>query len=127
MKQGIVLFAFNNRHIDYIKQAIYCAKRVKNYLNLPVQLITNDKEYIESNFSFYKKYIDNVTHCDAPASSTKTFHNGIYANKGKLKWINSARDSAYELSIFEKTLVIDTDLLISNDKLLTCFDTPKTL
>ena len=125
MNTGVVLFAFNNGRIDYIKQAIYCAKRVKNYLKLPVQLITNDKEYIESNFPFYKKYIDNVTHCDAPASSTKTFHNGIYANKGKLKWINSARDSAYELSIFEKTLVIDTDLLISNDKLLTCFDTPE--
>ncbi len=53
MNKGVVLFAFNNGRIDYIKQAIHCAKRVKNYLKLPVQLITNDKEYIESNFPFW--------------------------------------------------------------------------
>tara|TARA_R110001592_G_scaffold66642_1_gene204772 strand:- start:386 stop:1237 length:852 start_codon:yes stop_codon:yes gene_type:complete len=123
MNKGVVLFAFNNSSIDYIKQAIYCAKRIKKYLKLPVQLITDNKEYIDDKFPFYKKYIDEVTCCDAPVSSTRTFHDGIYGEYPKLIWANSARDSAYELSIFEKTLVIDTDLLISNDKLLKCFDT----
>tara|TARA_B110000238_G_scaffold139945_1_gene150930 strand:- start:1871 stop:2722 length:852 start_codon:yes stop_codon:yes gene_type:complete len=123
MNKGVVLFAFNNSSIDYIKQAIYCAKRIKKYLKLPVQLITDNKEYIDDKFPFYKKYIDEVTCCDAPVSSTRTFHDGIYGEYPKLTWANSARDSAYELSIFEKTLVIDTDLLISNDKLLKCFDT----
>ena len=123
MNKGVVLFAFNNSSIDYIKQAIYCAKRIKKYLKLPVQLITDNKEYIDDKFPFYKKYIDEVTCCEAPVSSTRTFHDGIYGEYPKLTWANSARDSAYELSIFEKTLVIDTDLLISNDKLLKCFDT----
>jgi hypothetical protein len=125
MNKGVVLFAFNNSSIDYIKQAVYCAKRIKKYLKLPVQLITDNKEYINDKFPFYKKYIDEVTYCDAPVSSTRTFHDGIYGEYPKLIWANSARDSAYELSIFEKTLVIDTDLLISNDKLLTCFDSPE--
>ena len=123
MKQGMVLFAFNNSDIDYAKQAIYCAKRVKQYLNLPVQLITDSVDYIESEYPFYKHYIDVVTYTAAPSNnSVKTFNNGLYTSK-RLEWKNSARNSAYELSVFDKTIVIDTDLLVSNSKLLACFNT----
>jgi hypothetical protein len=123
MKNGVMLFAFNNSDVDYIKQAIYCAKRVKQYLNLPVQLITDAVDYIESTYPFYKNYIDVVTYIPAPSNnSIKTFNNGLYASK-KLEWKNSARNDAYKLSVFDKTIVIDTDLLISNNKLLACFDT----
>ena len=123
MKNGIVLFAFNNSNIDYVKQAVYCAKRVKHYLNLPVQLITDAVDYIEPTYPFYKKYIDVITYIPAPSNnSVKTFNDGIYASK-KLEWKNSARNNAYDLSVFDKTIVIDTDLLISNNKLLACFNT----
>lgn len=122
MNNGVVLFAFNNSRIDYIKQAVYCAKRVKKYLKLSVQLITDNEDYLVENFPFYKKYIDVVTYSEAPISSKKTFYNGIYGNNGKLEWKNSARDSAFDLTVFDQTLVLDTDLLISNDKLLTCFN-----
>lgn len=121
MKQGVVLFAFNNNTIDYIKQAVYCAKRIKKYLKLSVQLITDDEDYLIKSFPFYKKYIDVVTYSTAPIPSSKVFYDGIHGNHGKLDWKNSARDSAFDLTVFEQTLVIDTDLLISNDKLLTCF------
>lgn len=123
MTKGVVLFAFNNSDIDYIKQAIYCAKRVKQYLKVPVQLITDTIDYVETQYTFYKKYIDEITHTPTPKGSIKKFYDGIYANK-RLEWKNTARTNAYELSIFDKTIVIDTDLLISNDKLLTCFSMP---
>jgi hypothetical protein len=123
MNNGVVLFAFNNTHIDYIKQAIYCAKRVKQYLNLPVQLITDSVNYIQSEYPFYTKYIDELTIIPTPAGSQKTFYDGIYANK-RLEWKNTERSNAYRLSIFDKTIVLDTDLLISNNKLLTCFSLP---
>jgi hypothetical protein len=122
MKKGVVLFAFNNNTIDYVKQAIYCAKRIKKYLGLSVQLITDDKDHLIKKFPFYKKYIDVVTYSPAPIPSNKTFYDGIHGNHGKLDWKNSARDSAFDLTVFEQTLVLDTDLLISNDKLLTCFN-----
>jgi predicted nucleic acid-binding protein len=123
MTNGIVLFAFNNSNIDYVKQAVYCAKRVKQHLNLPVQLITDAIDYIESTYPFYKKYIDVITYTPAPANNAiKTFNDGLYASK-KIEWKNSARNSAYNLSIFDKTIVIDTDLILSNAKLLACFDT----
>jgi predicted nucleic acid-binding protein len=123
MSKGVVLFAFNNDYIDYIKQAVYCAKRVKKYLNLPVQVITDDKNHLEKKFPFYKKYIDTVTYSPAPLSSIKIFNNGLNESQRHVEWKNSARDSAYDLSIFDKTIVLDTDLLISNNKLLKCFDT----
>ena len=121
MNRGVVLFAFNNASVDYIKQAIYCAKRVKKYLQLPVQVITDDVDHIKT-FPFYEKYVDIVTYQPAPLATTKTFNNGLYTSK-KLQWKNSARNNAYELSVFDNTLVIDTDLLVSNNKLLSCFDT----
>ena len=30
--KGVLLFAFNNAEIDYIKQAIFCAKKIKEHL-----------------------------------------------------------------------------------------------
>ena len=38
MKHGVLLFAVNNLQIDYVKQSIYCAKKIKEHLNLPVAL-----------------------------------------------------------------------------------------
>tara|TARA_B110000858_G_scaffold197646_1_gene260076 strand:+ start:348 stop:1190 length:843 start_codon:yes stop_codon:yes gene_type:complete len=122
MSNGVLLFAFNNSRIDYVKQAIYCAKRIKTHLNLPVQLVTDAIDYIESAYPFYKQYIDVLTYQPAPVGSPKTFHDGIY-NKTQSEWKNSARSDAYAISVFEKTLVIDTDLLLFNDKLLSCFNT----
>lgn len=120
--KGVVLFAFNNTEVDYIKQAVYCAKRVKQYLNLPVQLITDDSTYLESQFPFYKKYIKTITIVPTPIGFNKKFNDGLYASK-QLDWKNSARNTAFTLTQFEKTIVLDTDLLISNGKLLNCFDT----
>jgi hypothetical protein len=122
MSNGVLLFAFNNSRIDYVKQAIYCAKRIKTHLNLPVQLVTDAIDYIESAYPFYKQYIDVLTYQPAPVGSPKTFYDGIY-NKTQSEWKNSARSDAYAISVFEKTLVIDTDLLLFNDKLLSCFNT----
>ena len=60
MTNGVMLFAFNNSDIDYVKQAIYCAKRIKTYIGLPVQLITDSVDYIQDTYPFYKKKIDKV-------------------------------------------------------------------
>tara|TARA_B100001287_G_scaffold45673_1_gene34707 strand:+ start:38173 stop:39021 length:849 start_codon:yes stop_codon:yes gene_type:complete len=120
MTHGVLLFAFNNSNIDYVKQAIYCAKRVKKHLGLQVQLVTDAIDYIEQTYPFYQKYIDHITYQETPKSARKKFYDGIYSNK-TLEWKNSARDTAYHLSIFDKTLVIDTDLIICNNKLLECF------
>ena len=58
MKHGVLLFAVNNLQIDYVKQSIYCAKKIKEHLNLPVALVTDTPSYVKYSFPFYEKYID---------------------------------------------------------------------
>ena len=35
MSQGVLLFVYNNESINYLKQAIYLAKRIRKYMDLP--------------------------------------------------------------------------------------------
>ena len=41
MSNGVLCFAHNNGKIDYLKQAISLAKRVKKHLNLPTTVVTS--------------------------------------------------------------------------------------
>jgi len=41
MYNGVLCFAHNNGKVDYLKQADFLAKRVKQHLNLPTTLVTS--------------------------------------------------------------------------------------
>ena len=58
MSKGVLLFAFNNESINYIKQAIFCANRIKKYLDLPVSLVT------DINVTEVKDHFDSVIKVD---------------------------------------------------------------
>ena len=58
MTKGVVLIANNNGAVDYVKQAIYCAKRIGKYLKLPVTLITDSHNYaVETSNNVFDKII----------------------------------------------------------------------
>ena len=119
--KGILLFAFNNSEVDYIKQAIYCAKKTKEHLKLPVALVTDNMSYLETAYPFYKTYIDIVIL--VPKEETgqlKTFSDGAYSLR-KLPWRNHNRSDCYEMSPFDETIVLDVDYITCNDVLLNCF------
>lgn len=122
MSQGVLLFANNNAQIDYVKQAIYCAKRIKKHLGVPVSLVTEDGSYAKNAYPFYDKYIDNIINVDRKVYlQKKKYRDGVYAHK-TLEWKNLSRADCYELSPYEETIVMDTDFLVANDQLLNCFD-----
>ena len=52
MNRGIVLIANNTEQIDYVKIAKFTAQRVKQFLNLPVTLIT-DNETVDESFDLF--------------------------------------------------------------------------
>ena len=56
MTKGVLLFANNNEQVDYVKQAIFCAKRVKKYTNLDVTLVTDSSEQLEPIQILHKIY-----------------------------------------------------------------------
>ena len=60
MTQGVLLFAYNSKNMDYTKQAIYCAKLIKQHLNKEVALVTDDEAYLSRQYPFYKTNNSNV-------------------------------------------------------------------
>jgi hypothetical protein len=127
MTKGVLLFAQNNSKIDYIKQAQFCASRIKEHLGLPVCLATDNTNLLETNYKNYKEYFDNIIQIDrVNTGNRKRFSDGIYGRKITLEWFNYSRIDAYDITPYDETIVMDTDVLISNNVLLECFENDQT-
>ena len=50
MSIGAVIFAQNNSEIDYTKMAIYSAEQVIKHLSIPVTIITDNVDYLNTQF-----------------------------------------------------------------------------
>ena len=48
--KGAFLIARNNSQVDYVKQAVFLAKRIRKYLDIPTTVLTDSAEYIKSDF-----------------------------------------------------------------------------
>ncbi len=119
MSKGVVLIARNNSSIDYIKQAAWAAKRVRQYMNLPTSLITDAPAYAEKHFV---DVFDNIIKIPNEQNYThKSYKDGIYS-RTNLEFKNTARCDVFELSPYDETLLMDTDVAISNSDLVNCFD-----
>lgn len=122
MTRGILLVANNNESIDYIMQACFLATRIKKYLNLPVSLITDTPEVIKIEYTEYFELFDSIiSHSPITAYTTKTYRDGQFAEK-PLKFKNSSRASVYDLTPYDETIVLDTDIILFNDSYLKCFE-----
>lgn len=121
MSKGVLLFAFNNESINYIKQAIFCAERVKKYLDLPVSVVT-DYKLSDSE----TKHFDKIISLDSNTNNKKAYRDGSLS-KRVLSFNNFGRESSYDLSPYDETIVMDTDYIVANDKLLNCFIQQKDL
>ena len=116
MTKGCLLFAFNNGLFDYVMQADYLAGRIKDHLGVPTSIVTGDIEYANTFSNF-----DHVILHKHSSSNTRKFHSGSFYNK-TAAFKNDARVLAYDLSPYDKTLVLDTDYIVSNDTFKNCFD-----
>lgn len=122
MSKGILVFANNNSHVDYVKQAHFLAKRVKEYLGLPVTVVTDSEDYLRSSYDDAETVFDNIISIEFKQSENlKKFHDGALASK-RLQWKNDNRPLSYDLSPYDETLVLDTDVIVSNDNFLKCFE-----
>lgn len=116
MTQGVLIFAQNNADIDYAKIALFAARRVKQYLNVPVSLVTDSKEWLLTSQPDADQVFDQIITSFTDTAQTKRFHDGTLASKN-LVWKNLNRSDAYELSPYTETLVIDSDYIISSNNL----------
>ena len=125
MTKGVVLFAQNNSSIDYVKQAVFCAKKIKKHLNLPVAIATDNVEYLNTTYPYYKKYFEHVIELSwKECKQKRIYRDGTMSNRD-LEWRNHDRGTVYDITPFDETIVMDTDFLVGNDTFLHAFDTPE--
>lgn len=116
MTRGALIFAQNNNEIDYAKISLYAAQRVEQFLNIPVTLVTDSKDWLLQSQPSAKTLFDRIITINADTSQTKKFYDGTLASK-TLTWKNLSRSDCYELSPYDETLVIDSDYIISSNNL----------
>ena len=120
MSKGAFLIARNNGHIDYVKQAVFLAKRIKKYLNIPVTVATDSADYLKDSFDI--QVFDQIISLDYTSESNlRYFFDGALTKK-TASFKNNNRASVYNLSPYDETLLMDTDYVISNSLLKTVFD-----
>lgn len=114
MSKGVLIFAYNNA-FDYVEMATAAAKLVKKFLNIPVTLVTNSIEVTDPVF-------DTIIVQDLGESQFERVFN-FGSAKEKVVWHNQNRSSAYDLSPYDQTLLIDADYLMFDDHLKYLFNT----
>ncbi len=119
MSRGVLIFAFNNSKINYYKQAVWLAGRIKHFLGLPTTIVTTYKDSI----SYFD---DDILHstiiADAESLSNRNFD---ISKKGFTdKWYNANRYQAYDESLYDETIVIDSDYIVNSPQLNLLFESP---
>jgi hypothetical protein len=120
MKKGILIYAHNNRTVDYALMAVISAGLAKKQLQVPASLVT-DKSTIdwmkESNiYNKATEIFEKIIEVDRPVTdNTRRLSDGL--ENTTVPFINSNRASAWELTPYDRTLLIDTDFLILSTRL----------
>jgi len=125
--RGILLFAHNNKEMDYAQFAYISGKFAQKQLDVPVSLVSNSGtiNWLTNSTPRAIDFFDKIIITDGISSHTdqnRRFNDGSQNFKIN-KFDNGYRSLCYELSPYDKTLVIDTDLLIMNDRLKNIWDT----
>lgn len=135
MNKGVLVYARNNSQVDYIKQSVFLAERAKSFLNLPTSIVTDCPDFLKDRYPNWHTIFDRVISIvwneenlseNTVLSRTenhplKKYHDGSLVEK-KLEWKNEGRPSAYDVSPYKETLLLDSDIIISNDQWSKCFD-----
>jgi len=116
MTQGILLFAHDNEQIQYSLLAAWQARRIHKWLNKPVSIVTDSNSLAVLKQHNLDQEFDHIILSDADTTQQK-----LYTGQ-QLTFKNVNRTDAYELTPYDETLVIDTDIVIQSDRLNLVWD-----
>lgn len=120
MTKGILIYAHNNRSVDYALMAIISGGLAKKNLSLPVSLVTDPStvDWMKESGSWSKatEVFEQIILVERPVTdNNRRLSDG---NESKVvPFINSNRASAWDLTPYDKTLLIDSDYLIFSNAL----------
>jgi len=116
MTIGCVIFAQNTVGVDYVKLALFAARRVKEHLGIPVSLATDSESWLK----FYPEHtevFDKIIPIVGSNNQQKRFYDGTLAYK-TAEWKNLTRNQVYDITPYDRTLVIDSDYIINSNTLV---------
>lgn len=116
MNKGCLIFAYNG-DIDYGSQAVLAAALVQKHLKVPTSVVTNVATLEALNTKFSNLPFDKIILTDAPTDSNKRILNNGQDSKGLISFMNGNRSSAWELTPYDRTLIIDSDFLVLSNVL----------
>lgn len=119
MSKGVILIANNNSFLDYVKQSVFAAKKIKEHLNVPVSVITDSSDYLKENFD-HTIFDKIISFDDTNTNKRIMFDNNL--NQKTVDWKNTIRTNAYNLTPYDETLLIDSDFIINNNLLGNVFN-----
>ena len=111
MTTGAVIFAVGDGAINYASMAAWSAKRIQRFLDLPTTLIT-DQEVDDPAFD----QVLRITR--TPSERTRWFSDLAQS----VPWHNLDRCDAYDLSPYDRTLLLDADYVVNSSRLRPIID-----
>ena len=120
MTKGILIFAHNNRDIDYALMSIISAGLARKHLNAPATLVTDASTkawMVESDiYNKAQEIFENIIEVEKPVTDNKrVLHDGDLQKT--VPFTNANRANAWELTPYDRTLLLDSDFLIFSDRL----------
>ena len=111
MTKGAVIFAVGKHAINYAAMAAWSAARIQRHLGLPTTLIT-DQAVDDSAF-------DHIIRIDAQQGDRSRWFADF---EQSVPWHNLDRCDAFDLTPYDRTLLLDADYVVNSDHLLTILD-----
>lgn len=109
--KGCIIFAIDNEDFEYTRLADIAAGLVKKNLGIPTTIITDSKQEF--------KYAEDSIIIDKGSYTNRSMFDGNdYQN---VKWFNQSRPDAYDLSPYDRTLLIDADYFVLEPSLKNIF------
>lgn len=124
MTRGFLIFAHNNEQVDYTLIALCNALMIRANSDHPnVTLVTNkgSRDWLQKQHGdLAEKAFDHII-VEAPPKSGSRRFNDTDSTSRTLKWHNGSRASAYDLSPYDETILLDADYLIMDRVLDHCW------
>lgn len=109
MTTGALIFAYNNEAFDYVQMAAWTAEHVRRHLGIPVAVVTDQPTDL---------HFDRVILQGSTAQANRWFSDAGQ----RVAWNNHGRVDAFDLSPWDRTLLIDADYVVASDRLRMILD-----
>jgi hypothetical protein len=125
MNKGVLIFAHNNRELDYARMALIAGGLAKKHLKVPVSLATDEStiDWMKESGTYdsAEDLFDKIITVERPETgNNRTLHDKGYGIS--VPFVNGSRGSAWDVTPYERTLLIDSDFLINSDLLSNYWD-----